>query len=346
MSSDYKISIIIPVFNAERFLKEALESIISQTIGFESLEVIMVDDCSTDNSLGIMTDYSEKYDNFKAIHLDKNSGCASKPRNIGLDNATADYIMFLDSDDELIEDVCEKLYYELIEKDADAVTANAICVLDDGEVKDINYADDYYEVTSNRNIDLFKPFRIWGTLFKRSVIEENNLRFIDVATNEDTHFNHNFFFHAGKIVYLNDFMGVKHYERDLDNYISLSHKICKFNVISTIDAFLETLKLIYKYCPSKVYESDPFIKNIFYRFSLKWDMTHEDKIEIFEKILEYEKFSGNNRVLPVHYKIMDNLLNKKMFSLLIVVQKIYCVLVRSRFSKKFLVPKIDRNVVD
>lgn len=346
MSSDYKISIILPIFNVERFLKAALDSIISQTIGFENLEVIMVDDCSTDNSWSIMLEYSEKYDNFKAIRLDQNSRTAGKPRNVGLDNATADYILFLDSDDEFIEDICERLYNKLIEEDADAVTANAICIMSDKQVPDIIYPDNYYEISPNRNLELFKPFRVWGTLYKKSLIEKYNMRFIRASTNDDTHFVYNYFLHSNKIIYLNDYMGVKYYERDVEDYASLTHNISKFNIITTFEAFIEILKLISKSKPTKDFTNDPFIKNIFSRFIYKWDMSKQDKIEIFEKVIEYEKISNYNIILPFQYKFMNYLLKHRLFSILIMVQSIYSSFVMSSFSKKFLVPRIGRNIVD
>ena len=94
---EYKISIIIPVYNAEKYIKKSLDSIIKQTIGFEHLEVIMVDDGSTDSSGEIMDEYAAEYENFKSIHLQENSGAAGKPKNCGLDHATAEYLMFLDA---------------------------------------------------------------------------------------------------------------------------------------------------------------------------------------------------------------------------------------------------------
>lgn len=94
----YKISVIVPIFNAENDLKNAINSVINQTIGFENIELILVDDCSTDNSKNIINYYLTKYPNIKAIFL-KNTGNPSKPRNIGIDKSTGEYLMFLDSDD-------------------------------------------------------------------------------------------------------------------------------------------------------------------------------------------------------------------------------------------------------
>ena len=88
----YKISIIMPIFNVEKYLKRALNSIINQTMDFRDIEVIMVDDCSTDNSRKIIEEYSNKYSNFIGIYHEKNSGCAGVPRNTGLKRASAEYM--------------------------------------------------------------------------------------------------------------------------------------------------------------------------------------------------------------------------------------------------------------
>ena len=107
---NYKVSVIVPVYNAQDTLKVAINSVINQTIGFENIELILVDDKSSDNSRKIITSYSNKYGNIKAIFLEENTGSPSKPRNIGIDNSTSLYIIFLDNDDEIIPDYCETLY--------------------------------------------------------------------------------------------------------------------------------------------------------------------------------------------------------------------------------------------
>lgn len=73
----------------------------------------MVDDGSTDSSGEIMDEYAAEYENFKSIHLQENSGAAGKPKNCGLDHATAEYLMFLDADDYYNDDACEVLYNEI-----------------------------------------------------------------------------------------------------------------------------------------------------------------------------------------------------------------------------------------
>ena len=125
--SQYKISVIIPVYNGEKYLKNALDSLLNQTIGFENLEVIIVNDCSRDNSKEIIEEFKMENSvsnesgssNIITIHLDENIGGAYGPRNIALHHASADYLMFLDADDSFEEDACELLYDKINEYDCD-----------------------------------------------------------------------------------------------------------------------------------------------------------------------------------------------------------------------------------
>ncbi|WP_099190548.1 glycosyltransferase family 2 protein [Tepidibacter mesophilus] len=116
-----KISMILPIYNVEEYIEEALESIINQTMGIENLEVIMVNDGSADNSRLIIDEYAGKYKNFKSFHFDKPSGAAGSPRNFGIQKAIGEYIMFLDPDDLYTSNACELLYNTAKKYDSDIV---------------------------------------------------------------------------------------------------------------------------------------------------------------------------------------------------------------------------------
>lgn len=120
---DDKISIILPIFNVGPHLKGGIDSLINQTIGKENLEIIMVNDCSTDGSDKIIDEYAEKYECCRAIHHETNSGGAHTPRNTGIEASTGDYIMFLDPDDRYVPDACERLYNAAKENDVDLAFA-------------------------------------------------------------------------------------------------------------------------------------------------------------------------------------------------------------------------------
>ena len=104
-----KVSVIIPLYNAEKYIAACLESVLNQT--FKDFEVIVVDDCSTDNSCAIVETYLEKFSGrLKIISLPQNTGNASIPRNEGLRFSRGDFVFFMDNDDLLIDNALETLY--------------------------------------------------------------------------------------------------------------------------------------------------------------------------------------------------------------------------------------------
>lgn len=126
MNNTELISVIIPVYNVEKYLNQCIESIINQT--YKNLEIILIDDGSTDNSGEICENYSKKDPRIKVIHQ-KNSGVSSA-RNKGIDIATGKYINFIDSDDYIEEDMIEYLYGLLQQENADISMCSAYDVYD------------------------------------------------------------------------------------------------------------------------------------------------------------------------------------------------------------------------
>lgn len=122
MAKGYKVSIIVAVYNAEEFLKESINSVINQTVGFDNIELILVNDGSKDNSLNICNEYAKKYSNIVVINKE-NEG-VSKARNAGIKASTGKYIMFLDSDDTLSLNAVDVLtnYFDAHFDEIDMVT--------------------------------------------------------------------------------------------------------------------------------------------------------------------------------------------------------------------------------
>ena len=247
----YKISIIIPVFNVEEYLDDAFQSIFSQTLGFDSLEVIFVDDCSTDNSGAIIDNYADKYENVISLHLGLNSGVAGKPRNVGMEYATSDYLMFLDPDDVFTKNACEILYAKAIKYDADIVGGLNTVFTSDGSKKidssyvyksftDINEKPDVRrkktdEILNTPNfelkIDSYKDlnsiivmYALWTKLFKTKLIKENDIKFAEFAPAEDSIFLLDAILHARGMVFVNDIIIEYNNIRTGDNK-SVSHQI-------------------------------------------------------------------------------------------------------------------------
>ena len=123
-----KISVIVPIYNVEKYLAECIDSIIGQT--YKNIEIILVDDCSKDSSGKIADEYAIKDDRIKVIH--KPNGGLSDARNAGMEIATGDYLMFVDSDDYLFPNSCEVLLNKIQKEDADYVIGNYINCDEDG----------------------------------------------------------------------------------------------------------------------------------------------------------------------------------------------------------------------
>ena len=113
---NYKISVIVATYNSGDFLNEFLDSIKSQSLGFEDIEVIFVDDASTDDyTLDLLNNFNESYPNVSVIFLDENSGFPGTGRNRGLDLAGGEYVIFADHDDSYVENAFEVMYDKINE---------------------------------------------------------------------------------------------------------------------------------------------------------------------------------------------------------------------------------------
>ena len=123
-----KISVVVPIYNVEKYLPECIESVQNQS--YMNLEIILVDDGSPDNSGKIADEYAKKDGRIKVIH--KKNGGLSDARNAGIEVATGDYIMFLDSDDLLTADACKVLEEKIEKENADYVIGNYINCHEDG----------------------------------------------------------------------------------------------------------------------------------------------------------------------------------------------------------------------
>lgn len=130
----YKISIIIPTHNIEKYLVESVNSLFNQTIGIQNVEIIMVDDHSSDGTAAIIDNYANNYNNFIPIHLTENSGLPGKPRNIGLEKATGEYLMFMDHDDCYASDALETFYNKITIEGADVIFSRYNYYFENGRI--------------------------------------------------------------------------------------------------------------------------------------------------------------------------------------------------------------------
>lgn len=169
------ISIIVPVYNVEKYLPQCIDSLLSQTL--KDIEIILVNDGSTDSSLKICNQYAEK-DQRITIISKKNEGLG-KARRDGIENAHADYISFLDSDDYYESTFCERMLNRMVESDADIVECDYYKVINDVRTEHRLYSDDiglsqkaFYDGIVRKNVvNGTEAVVVWNKLYRKSNIE-------------------------------------------------------------------------------------------------------------------------------------------------------------------------------
>lgn len=190
------ISIIVPIYNAEKFLVECIESLLNQTK--QELEFILVNDGSTDQTEEIIKKYKdERIKYFK----NKNQGIG-KTRNFGIDKATGKYIMFVDSDDFLEKDACEKLYKKMEQERADVVVCN-FYKLEDGNREEVKIQP-FSSTTLEEQPQLLLEINLapWNKLYRTELLKKHHIRFVETLKYEDAPFVVEALDKARKISYL------------------------------------------------------------------------------------------------------------------------------------------------
>ena len=177
------ISIIVPIYNAERFIKKCIDSLLNQTK--QELEFILINDGSTDNTESIIKKYTDKRIKY---FKNKNQGIG-KTRNFGISKAKGKYLMFIDSDDYIAENACEELYLKAKTSKADIVVCDFYKVYDNKKIEEIKLPS--FKTTSlkdNPNILIDINLAPWNKLYKTSLIKENNIKFVEGIKYEDAPF--------------------------------------------------------------------------------------------------------------------------------------------------------------
>ncbi|MDR1013297.1 MAG: glycosyltransferase [Lactobacillales bacterium] len=188
------ISVIVPVYNSQNFLRRCVESLLKQTCA--DLEIILVNDASPDNSIEIMKEYREKYPE-KIIVIDSPINLRQGgARNLGLKAAHGEYIGFVDSDDWVSKGMFAALYDKATKDHSDMVGSQYYTALTEENFKahQNKYTRDLLEISGkkltqeNKEQLLFKVSGIWSNLYKRSIILDNNIFFLEKTAYEDNHF--------------------------------------------------------------------------------------------------------------------------------------------------------------
>ncbi len=207
---DIKISIIVPVYNVENYLKECLDSLVQQTL--KEIEIICVNDGSKDDSLKILLDYAKEDDRVRVI--DKENAGYGHAMNIGLDNAVGEYIGIVEPDDYIKLNMCKRLYKIAKKKDLDFIKADFYRFRGEGKNKELIYNHltdnrNYYNRVLNpqQNKALFNLImNTWSGIYKKSFLDHYTIRHHESpgASYQDTGFWFQTFCYATRVYFLDE----------------------------------------------------------------------------------------------------------------------------------------------
>ena len=181
-----KISIIIPVYNVEKYLAKCLDSVLAQTFG--DFEVLCVDHSSTDGSLAILQEYAGKDERIKIIPCVNTRGGPGQARNAGLDHVRGKYTYFLDSDDWIDPTLCEKAYYRLEQSGADVVFFSFHCVVEKGSITASQRpVSDLSRLVVSLTAPDYMGCRVvpWNRVIAAGFLRKIDFRFLEGMTSED-----------------------------------------------------------------------------------------------------------------------------------------------------------------
>lgn len=224
--TDIKVSVIIPVYNVEKYLRQNLESVANQTL--KEIEIICIDDGSTDSSYEIVKEFAEKDSRFIPVQQ-PNSG-AGAARNNGLRRAKGKYLSFLDSDDFFDEHMLEEAYNKAEETSADFVVFSSDQYYDESkEFKNVPWTLRYAELPPYQPFgrramtdNIFKVFVgwAWDKLYNRQWVLDNNLWFQEQRTSNDMLFVFSAIAIAKRIAYVEKGKILAHQRRDSSDSLS------------------------------------------------------------------------------------------------------------------------------
>lgn len=250
-----KVSIIVPVYNVEKYLRQCMDSIIVQTL--KDIEIICIDDGSTDSSGGILDDYASKDDRIRVIHKE-NSGYGNS-MNIGLDAATGEYVGIVESDDYADENMFQTLYRIADENKLDVVKSsffyyytepiekNEKCeivskILERKTICPSTFFESNMEMVEFYNI---KP-TIWSAIYRREFLVENRIRFLETpgASYQDAGFNFKVMATAQRVQLIKD--AFLHYRQDsIGSSINSKGKVfCVCDEYAEMQRFLDERPII------------------------------------------------------------------------------------------------------
>lgn len=333
-----KVSVIVPIYNVEKFLKECLDSLVNQTL--KDIEIICVDDGSTDSSGSICDEYAKNDARIKVIHK-QNAGYGSAI-NTGIDAATGKYLAILESDDFADKKIYEDLFNIAENYQADVIKCDWFAYW--GETKFVEKVGSIPKYMVNKPItiadvvDLLKnKTTIWGGIYLTKFIKENNIRCLETAgaSYQDTSFNFKALCLAKKIV-LTEKAYVYYRQDNMNSSVKNRGKIFCID-----DEYNELTKFLNEHPEIKPIVNDRKMINE-YKAGI-WNllrMSEEFRLEYLEKFSErFAEYAQNNELSEGFY----NKISKNEVELLVNNKEEYYKIIEKREQKKLAREKRKKN---
>lgn len=296
------VSIIVPIYNVEKYLNRCLESLVNQTL--KDIEIILVNDGSTDNSGKIAKEYAEMYTE-KIKYLEKENGGLSDARNFGIPYATGEYIAFLDSDDYIEKNAYEEMYNKAKEGNFDYVECDFIWEYPNKSKKD-------KRICYNNNKEMLVNARVvaWNKLIKRKILEENALKFPKGLRYEDVEFTYKLIPYLKNTAYV---------DKEFVHYVQRANSIANVQNEKTAEIFVILENVINYYKMNNMFnEYKEELEYSITRILLCSSLKRITKIENEDKRYELEK--ENWKYLNINF---PNWKNNKYLKKIKSVKNIY-----------------------
>lgn len=232
-----KVSVIVPIYNVEKYIKKCMDSLVNQTL--QEIQIIFVNDGSTDESGNIAKEYASKYPN-KIIYLEKENGGLSDARNFGMRYAEGEYIAFLDSDDYVENTMYEEMYNKALQENSDYVECDFLWEYPDKTKKDKrNSYNNKKEMLTNVRVVA------WNKLIKREILEKNNISFPKGLRYEDIEFTYKLIPYLNKVSYV---------DKEFVHYVQRNNSIANVQNERTAEVFTIFDNIIKYYQEKGFYE--------------------------------------------------------------------------------------------
>ncbi|WP_405304189.1 glycosyltransferase family 2 protein [Methanobrevibacter sp.] len=310
--TNFMISVVVPISDYKNSPQNIFDSIYHQTIGFNNIELIFVVDSSLINFNKALRDYSAEYSNVKVIFVNKKRNYSGELKNIGVCNSAADYIIFLENVDKLY-DGAFKLLYDKIECNYDIVSGNWLVSASNDKKKnkwesiDLQNGEKVIRNLLENNEVFTFPSAISSKIFKKSIIDENNLKFPENVPCDDLVFLSEYLLKSRNILLTDEC--ILEYSKEDDIWGSPIETESKDYLLGLMETYVE---LNYLFKPD-----NNLVKKLIYHLNYWFDLFIKSKLTIFERfeILKFSEFilKEFKDDLTSDFKLLADLVSQKRF---------------------------------